>query len=44
MCPISVPTYYIGGALDNKLEAQGPLIGHLITNSEQFSQLKRQPE
>ena len=27
-----------------KLEAQGPFIAHLITNSKQFSQIKRQPE
>ena len=27
-----------------ELEAQGPFIAHLITNSKQFSQKKRQPE
>ena len=27
-----------------QLEAQGPFIAHLITNSKQFSQIKRQPE
>ena len=27
-----------------QLEAQGPYIAHLITNSKQFSQIKRQPE
>ena len=27
-----------------KLEAQGPFIAHVITNSKQFSQTRRQPE
>ena len=27
-----------------ELEVQGPFIAHLITNSKQFSQIKRQPE